>query len=213
MNARRSLAGMIAALFAVGCLFAITAASASAVSKLCKVKEVNCKVVNMWNANTVFKGEATDTKVTIEPIIEGKFVLIEITCTGSVLKAKTTANEGAQVPANGETLTFAGCSSKQAETCSVAAVNQNFAGGFIGSPTGSGTFETNIVLVIKCAKPKVECTFAAGGAMQAIGGNPGSLQAAATLELIANGSENCPSVASWTGKYVLSEPKPIWFTE
>lgn len=202
----------IAGLAATGML-AVGAAPASAATKLCKVKEAVCMGANIWPAMTPFAGAATNTKVTIEPKIEGKFVFIEITCTNAALKGKTKQKETpVEIEVTMETMTFEGCSSKQAEGCSVEAVNEAFAAGFLGTMTGNGTFETNIELRISCENPAYECIYSGGGALRAIGGNPGAIEAAQTIARIAGPPETCPSLANWTGKYPLSEPKPIWFT-
>ena len=213
MDIRKGLYAMAVAMLAATALLVVGAASASATTKLCKAKEAVCMGANIWPAMTPFAGAATNTKVTIEPKIEGKFVFIEITCTNAALKGKTKQKETpVEIEVTMETMSFAGCSSKQAEGCSVEAVNEAFAAGFFGTASGNGTFETGLQLVVSCEKPAYECIYSGGGALKALGGNPGAIEAAQTIARIAGPPETCPSNANWSGKYTLSEPKPIWFT-
>lgn len=215
MTIRRNFGGLAVATLAVTGMLAVGAASASAATKLCKANEATCKAGNSWLMGTAIKGEATNTKITLEPIIEGKFVFIEITCGSATLQGKTAVNEGvgaATLKVTMEGMAFANCSSKQAETCTVTQSNIALEGGFFGTATGNGSFETNAELKIKCTKPNFECLYTSQGAMKALGGFPGVIEAGPELEKVPGGPENCPSVANWTGKYVLSAPEKVWFT-
>ncbi|HXQ89058.1 MAG TPA: hypothetical protein VN733_05400 [Solirubrobacterales bacterium] len=215
MKIRNGLGGLAVAAFAIAALLGVGAASASAAHKMCKSNEPMCKAGNNWMAGTSVKGAATNTKITVEPIIEGKQTFIEITCGTANLQGKTAVNEGvgaATLKVTMESMTFGMCSSKQAETCTVTQSNIALEGGFFGTGTGTGTFETNAELTIKCTKPNFECIYTSQGALKAIGGMPGAIEAAGQMEQVPPAKENCPSVSNWSGKYVLSAPEKVWFT-
>lgn len=215
MRNRRGLHALALVLLAAAALLAVGPGAASAATKLCKSNEAVCKAGNNWLKETAIKGTATNTAITVEPIIEGKQTFIEVTCGSATLAGKTDANEGvggAALPVKMEGMTFVTCSSKQAETCTVTQSNIALEGGFFGTATGSGSFETNAELHIKCTKPNFECWYTSQGAMGAIGGFPGAISAGPNLERIPPSKETCPSVSNWVGKYVLSMPEKVWFT-
>lgn len=214
MKIRKALTGLTVAMLAAMGMLAVGAASANAAQKLCKENEAVCKAENRYLAGTSVKGEATNTKFTLEPIIGGMPKFIEIKCTGAVLQMKTEENEGAvELEVDMETMSFTGCSSAQAETCSVTQVNIALAGGFIGSATGNGTLETNGELKIECKNPNFVCVYKSQGALAALGGNPGAIEAAAQIARLPNQPGNCPSLTNWSGKYTLSAPAgKIFFT-
>jgi hypothetical protein len=214
MDIRKSLGGLAIAVLAVMGMLAVGAASATAAQKLCKKNEAVCKAENRYLSGTTVKGEATNTKFTLEPLIGGVPTFVEINCTGAILQMKTKENEGEpELQVTMETMSFAGCSSPQAETCSVKQIRAGLTGGFIGSGTGNGKLETNGEIELKCTNVTFQCVYTSQGAIRALGGNPGVLEAGPEIERVANPSGNCPSVTNWTGKYVLSAPiGEIWFT-
>jgi hypothetical protein len=212
MNIRRSLIGMAVSVLAVTGLLAIGAGPASAaLTKLCGAAEETCAPINVKPALQEVKSEATDTKIWLEPIIEGKFVFIEITCGKAVLNFRTNAKEGNPLNVTPLATSFATCSSKQAETCTVSPEPWT---GFLSHLGGlNAQFETTVQLNLACAKPKFECRYGGGEAMKAFGGNPAAIQVNKNMTWIAGAKETCPSLANWTAKYVVSFPKPLYFTK
>jgi hypothetical protein len=214
MNIRKGFSALALALLAVTAMLVVGAASAIAAQKLCKKNEKICKAENRYLAGTTVKGTATNTRFTLEPLIGGLPKFVEINCTGATLQVKTKENEGlVELKVTMEVMTFTGCTSPQSETCTVKQIKPTPTGGFIGSETGNGKLETNYEIELNCKNVTYQCVYTSQGAIKALGGNPGVLEAGPEIERVANLSGNCPSVTNWTGKYVLSAPiGEIWFT-
>jgi hypothetical protein len=192
----------VAAAVAITATVVIGVASASA-TVLCKENLTTCSAGAIYPSGTgveaKFKGAAITFKGTLS-----------VSCTGSTIGGKTTAERGAPLPVEISSWSFSGCTGCE----TVSAKNLSNTGQINRTTGGNGT-----VTLASGGKgsPGIEMTGCAFGiscvwaapTMSLTGGSPAKLAALVELERI-EGSKLCGSKILLTAEYEITSPKPVY---
>lgn len=209
----------LAAIAAVAAMAFIGASSASAVT-LCKVLENPCATANRWPVpQEVHAVLAAGTKATLEagPITDE--------CTESLIKGKTTANDGLNA-AGGllgliETVTFGGTCSCPTQTAIHLPWKFKLLSEVSETVTEDQGKDNGLLHVFQDGKGNPgglvicggnHCEYTVGEALATVlGGNPGFVDAEVHLPTIG-GDFICffGGEAVWKAKYEILTPKPAW---
>jgi hypothetical protein len=183
----------LAAIAALGLMAFVGAGTASATTL-----STDAAGTAKYGVNTVIDSTLTGTAV-----LEAGSTTLD-TCTGGTVKGKITTATGTAVVGSIEELTWTGCTN----------TTDTLAGGSLsisrigtedkGTVEGSGSQVTVNTL-------GVTCTYGTGTGTHIgtlTGGSAPSLKISTTVPKIA-GSFICPSNASWTAEYIVTEPHAV----
>ncbi|HEX8753987.1 MAG TPA: hypothetical protein VF731_11280 [Solirubrobacterales bacterium] len=185
---------------------AVVGAGTASATRLCSVNSTPCPSGNTYGKGTAIKAQlAAGTK----SVVTSGFVTVE--CSESTMSGKTTsAGGGSGVAVSGEisSVTWKSCKTSSGETCTASALGTPWPASVTGSG-GNGTMTvTNAGGKFSCA---VTCEYEAKSAsVSATGGNPAFIQANNVSFSKKGGSFLCSSSASWTAKYEVTAPKPLF---
>lgn len=195
----------LGALALLATLAAVQVGSASATA-LCAAEESPCDPLEAYPSGTALKGSATNAEL--------KSSLFDIKCSESTIAGETTAGEGTPLPGKVTELHFSNCAA-ESTPCSITtihtpyAANTELTSGFNGETklesSGSGTPGASAT----CSG--ITCTYVGKpGLTLTAGSSPTLAVSAAKLE--REGGLLCPTSATWTATYTLSEPAPLFVT-
>ena len=187
-------------------------------TKLCKANEIPCSTgVSIYPSGTVLRGATAAGSPALLKIPS----LGEVECASS-MQMMTTAESGEPLPAEVTALGWSGCKVVGKEqTCTVETVSLPF-GATVSATEGGGGGGTIVVkagaeggepgATVVCGTI-VNCTYSnASSTLAYTGGAAGTANMTATAVPLTGTGVKCGSGATWTAKYVLSEPSPIFAT-
>jgi fibronectin-binding autotransporter adhesin len=151
-------------------------------------------------------GTVVDATLSGTAILESGSTTLD-TCTGGTVKGATTNETGASVTGNISALTWTGCTNTT-DTTALGSLSITKGTGDTGSVSGSGSKVTVNTL-------GVTCTYGTGTGTTLgtiTGGSEPSLNISTTVPKI-EGSFICPSSASWTATYIVTEPHAVHIVE
>jgi hypothetical protein len=194
---------VLAAIAAMGLMAFLGAGSASA-TVLCTTTDTpDCSAAWDYPAKTVIDSSLTGTA-----ILESGSTTLD-TCTGGTVKGETSTTGSSTKPVTGgiSQLTWAGCTNTT-DTLTGGSLEVNWIEGtHNGTVSGSGSEVTVNTLGVSC----VYGTGAGTHLGTLTGGSEPVLKISTTVPKIS-GSFICPSKASWTAEYVLTEPHALFVT-
>lgn len=208
MRSIKILGVVFAAMLIAAAFAGATSASATV---LCKENVSPCTGASAYPSGTAIEASLkTGTKVEIEGSLT-------ITCSGSTLTGKTTAEKGVSVPLEITGFTLSGCTSgcqtAEAQNLPYSGKISRTSGGNGSASVSSGGKGNPSVYFTGCTFFKVNCIYGAGQLDFTLqGGNPAVLTAKSTKLTRESGSSGlCAETVTLSAlSYEITSPKPLY---